>query len=362
MKKLFTLLLTCALLVTFAAAETQSAVAWLLYTPITGWPENISPDGNDNIATKNAVVTGEGTYSISLTYLHPWTSTEGAQRLHIVVDNGQALFPGLYMNVTDVRVDGVSIPVGSIGYGPGYDNGIMDENDSYAVLYDQVFVNQNVGAAGHVTWDGSNLKASVINQEDIPYGGITLEVDFFLSSIQNELPGARPEVSYTWFSNNTAGVAGLSLKDLGIADDWHNIVPVDLTVEGVWSYPMVAADAHQIGTVHVIVTGGQAVVECEYFAGEIYEKSQCVKWFTSLDQLTAGDLASTEGGLSCGEAVSIADDLDGAEVAYLSVNNKVTFRSPVDYQGNFLPRYFRNKPDWKAYREQLMSLMPDTAE
>ena len=363
MKKLLTLLLACALLLTFTAAAAEDATAWLLYTPITGWPENISPDGNDNIATKNATVTGEGTYSISLTYLHPWTSTEGAQRLYIVVDNGQALFSGMYMNVTDVRVDGVSIPVGSIGYGPaGYDNGIMDENDSYAVLYDQVFVNDNLAAANHVTWDGSDLKSSVIDQEDIPYGGITLEVDFFLSSIQNELPGSRPEVSYVWFSNNTAGVAGLSLKDLGIADDWHNVVPVDLTVEGVWSFPMVAADAHQIGVVYVTVTGGQAVVECEYYAGEIYEKSQCVKWFTSLDQLTAGDLASTEGGLSCGEAVSISDDLGGAGVAYLSINNKVTFRSPVDNLGNSLPRYFRNKPEWKAYREQLMTMLPADAE
>lgn len=362
MKKLLPLLLAL-LLATLPALAEDTATAWLLYTPVTGWPENISPEGNSNIAATTATVNGEGYYSIAISYLHPWTSTEGAQRLHIVIDNGQALFPGLYMNVTDVRVDGVSIDVGSVGYGPtGYDNGIVDENDSYAVLYDQVFVNENVAPADHVTWDGSDLKSSVINQSDIPYGGMTLEVDFFLSSIQNELPNLKPAVTAVWYNRNTAGLAGLSLKDLGIANDWHNVVPVDLTAEGTQSFPLVAADAHQIGTAYVTVSGGQVVVECAYYAGEIYEKSQCIKWFTGLDQLTAGDLASTEGGLCSGDAVSIADDLGGANVAFLSVNNKVNFRSPIDNRGNELPRYFRNAPVWVAHREQLMTLLPADAE
>ncbi|MBQ2953030.1 MAG: hypothetical protein IJE07_05680 [Clostridia bacterium] len=361
MKKLSALLLALMLAVMPALAETGTA--WLLYTPITGWPENTSPDGNGNIATTNATITGEGYYTVAITYLHPWTSTEGAQRLHIIIDNGEALFPGMYMNVTDVRVDGVSIPVGSIAYGPaGYDNGIVDENDSYAVLYDQVFVNENVAPAGHVTWDGSDVKASVIDQADILYGGQLLEVDFFLSLMQNELPGSKQEVRAVWYNRNTAGVAGLSLKDLGVADDWHNVVPVDLTVEGVYAYPMVAADAHQIGTAYVTVVGGMVQVDCVYLPGEVYEKSQCIKWFTSLDQLTAGDLASTEGGLGCGVAVSIADDLGGADVAYLSINNKVNFRSPIDNDGNELPRYFRNAPTWVAYREQLLSMLPGAAE
>lgn len=361
MKKLLPLLLALMLAVLPALAET--ATAWLLYTPITGWPENTSPEGNGNIATTNATVTGEGFYSVALNYLHPWTSTEGALRLHVVVDNGQALFPGMYMNVTDVRVDGVSIPVSSVGYGPaGYDNGIMDENDSYAVLYDQIFVNENVAPADHATWDGSPLKASVIEQSDIPYGGMLLEVDFFLSKLQNELPSEEPEITAVWYNSNTAGLAGLSLKDLGIADDWHNVVPVDLTAEGTQTFPLVAADAHHIGSVNVTVSGGQVVVECVYMAGEIYEKSQCIKWFTSADQLTAGDLASIEGGLCSGEAVSIADDLNGASVAFLSVNNKVTFRSPIDNKGNELPRYFRNAPTWVAHREQLESLLPVEAE
>ena len=45
-------------------------------------------------------------------------------------------------------------------------------------------------------------------------------------------------------------------------------------------------------------------------------------------------------------------------MAYLSINNKVSFRSPIDADGNNLPRYFRNTPSWVAYREALQAMIP----
>ena len=371
MKRLLCMLLACALLLTVAAAafpaaaraEDKSATAWLLYTPVTGWPPNDSMDGSVYVTTSNATVTGEGYYTVSLTYTMLFAPAEGAQRLHIVIDNGNALFPGMYMNVTDVRVDGTSIPCDPIGYGPtGYSNGIVDENDSYAVLYDQVFVNNGLAGAGHATWDGSDLQSSVIDPDSIVFGTQTIEVDFFLSAQQNVEPAIPGKIEQVWYNSNTTGVAGLSLADLGIENDWHNIVPVDLTQQGLHAFPLVAADAHQIGTAYVQVDGDNVQVRFVYAAGEVYEKSQCIKWFTSLDALNAAELASTEGGLTDADVISISGDLGGADVAYLSINNKVTFRSPVDRYGNTLPRYFRNAPAWVAYREQLMNLLPGDAE
>lgn len=365
MKKLVSMLLALMLLaavtpgmLTAASAEAPQTNAWLMYTPVTGWPENVTSGGNDNIATSNATITGEGYYTVALTYQHAWVSTEGALRLHIVIDDGNTLFPNMYLHVTDVRVDGVSIDCGSVSYGPGGNTENVGTNDTHAVLYDLVQVNDNSTHANHNTWDGSALQPSVINPDDIPYGGKTLEVDFFLAAQQNVEPPKPGAVKAVWYPNNTASVAGLSLKDLGIANDWHNIVPVDLTQDGVQTFTMVASDARIIGNVFVIVNDGTVSVQCEYMKGMIYEKSQCVKWFTDLSQLTAEELTSIEGGLTCADAVSIQDDLGGAEIAYLSLNNKVTYREPVDIYGRNLPRYWRNHPDWVAYREQLMSVMP----
>ena len=55
--------------------------------------------------------------------------------------------------------------------------------------------------------------------------------------------------------------------------------------------------------------------------------------------------------------MNVATDLGGASVAYLSINNKVSFRSPYDNYGGNLPRYWRNAPVWVAYRESLQTLM-----
>ena len=161
------------------------------------------------------------------------------------------------------------------------------------------------------------------------------------------------------------GLAGLSLKDLGIADDWHNIVPVDLTKTGWQVFTLVGADAHVIGNAFVAVNNGAVSVSFKYAGGPtamIVPHSECIKWFTDLNAITAQELASTEGGLTSADAVNVQTDLGGAEVAYLSINNKVSFRSPIDAEGNNLPRYFRNTPNWVAYREQLKTMLPADAE
>ena len=43
--------------------------------------------------------------------------------------------------------------------------------------------------------------------------------------------------------------------------------------------------------------------------------------------------------------------------AYLSINNKITWRNPVDDFGNSLPDYWKNLPQWKEYRANLMEMI-----
>lgn len=344
-------------------APDKATTAWLYYVPSTWWPANDTPTGNDNVASTTATITGDGHYTVSVTYQHSWTYTNGAQKLQIVVEDGNTLFPDMYLNVTDVRVDGVSIDCGAVGYGSvGYDAGYANADDTYSILFDQWMVDNNSVPWGHETWDASETKPSAMDGSAIPEGGRTLEVDFFLSSVQNVEPAKPGEIKYVYYNSNTVGVAGLSLKDLGIADDWHNIVPVDLTATGWQRFTLVGADAHEIGDAYVCVNNGVVTVQFEYVDGEVYEHSQCVKWFTDLNAITAEELASIEGGKTGADPVNIQNDLGGASVAYLSINNKVTFRSPVDRYGNTLPRYWRNAPVWVAYREQLMTMIPADAE
>ncbi len=333
-------------------AKVEGVKARLYYSAGGYWPATDGQWGTSDAIT----VTGEGHYTVNAYFTDQggWTpSGNGAEKLCIIIEDGEAAVGNLYMGITDVRVDGKSIEVGSVGCGPtGYDNaGVFDSDDTYAILYDKWMVD-NQGTAtpwGHDTWNGAEGTVAAINPDDL-VNVTKVEVDFFLTAQQNIIPSAEKEER--WFSRNTVGVAGLNLKDLGIGEDWHNVIPVDTSKTGWQVFTLVSADAHVIGTAFVAVNNGAVTVECDYAFGEIYEHSQCIKWFKSLDEITADALSSTEGGIACGEAVN----LDG--ICFLSINNKVSWRDPVTDDGATLPRYWRNAGEWPAYREKLMELIP----
>lgn len=336
--------------------------ARLYFSDYGWWPVTDGVTGQSTEVT----ITGDGHYTLSTEWLpQSWGTPSGGyegsvngMKLQLIVDDGgnggDTVMAGKYLGIADVRVNGVSIPVGNVAYGPtGYDSSYFDSNDGYAILWDDWMVSNQPGTLpwGHHTWDGSEGTTDAIDLTTV--GTIhTVEVDFFVTSQVGVVPSTE-ETTETWFPRNTVGVAGLSLKDLGIADDWHNIVPVDVSKTGWQVFTLVGADAHIIGNAYVAVNNGAITVTCEYAHGMLYEESQCIKWFTSLDEITAEALTSIEGGIACGEAVTL-----DADIAYLSINNKVTWRSPINAEGATLPRYWRNTPSWESYRESLKELIP----
>ena len=246
-------------------------------------------------------------------------------------------------------------------------SGGMDTARSSNMLYAPLPMLVFDVATGEILWcndmftDLTGLKdvtdnVSAINPDDIK-NGMTIDVDFFITSTAGKEPAKDTSSDPIWFPNNTASLAGLTLKDLGIVDDWHAIVPVDLSKTGWQTFPLLAANFKQVGTAYVAVNNGSVTVTCEYNGFYVFEKSQCIKWFTSLDQISKAKLVDISNGLDCGSVVSIADDLGGAQMAYLSINNKITWRNPVDDFGNSLPDYWKNLPQWKEYRANLMEMI-----
>ncbi len=332
------------------------------------WPELNGTLGDSTAAT----LTGEGHYTVQGYFLDQggWkpSGDNGLQKLLLIVDSpAGSTVDGMYLGISDLRVNGNSVGLGSVAYGPtGYGSGTpFGPEDNYAVLYDQWMIDDkgpDVLPWGHETWDGSSATTDAANPDDFKGSVWNIEIDFFMTATQGVVPEKPTGPSYTWFAKNTVGVAGLSLSDLGIADDWHNIVPVDLTKTAYYTYTLVGADAHVIGTAVVAVNNGNVSVHFDYARGEIYEKSQCIKWFTSLDDITAEALTSIDGGLTDTDVVNVDTDLGGAKLAYLSINNKVTWRAPVTNDGQFLVRYFHSNTNWKNYRAELMALIDSLSE
>lgn len=173
-------------------------------------------------------------------------------------------------------------------------------------------------------------------------------------------PVIEPEKpKYTWYPNNTVGLVGLSLRDSypDLTDKWYNVVPVDLTQNGVQTFRLVASNLFYIGQAAVIVDGDNVTVQYALADGHGYVKDECVRWFTSVDAITTDFLNAPESDLAFGQTISRSKDLNGQDVALLFICNHVTYRQPYTNSGVNLTRYWPNLDEWKAYREDLNALM-----
>ena len=190
-----------------------------------------------------------------------------------------------------------------------------------------------------------------------------------------------------WVSTGFFGVGYEVSQITGRSGRSDNVIPVDLTQDGTMVYPLATDSGVIVGLVWTTVEDGTLVVDGRLKDGEIYRSgSTSVYVYTSRAQL------SGSGALKCeaGDVIDIAEDLDGAAAALVSVSGKVSYHKNVgsgkvpmidpdtlepvyedvlDKDGkptgkkvrvyeciNYtLQDYWKNAPKWKAYR---LSLKP----
>lgn len=347
----------------------NATTASLFYWAGGWWPVT---DGSWGTSTETTIK-GEGNYSVKAYFTDQggWTpSGNGAVKLLLVVDDGKngegTIMDGMYLGVSDVRVNGNSINVGNAAYGPtGYDGfandfQIFDSNDGYTILFDDWQSSQGSLPWGHETWDGSEGTPSVINPDDLTNVS-NIEVDFFVTDEQGELP-EPPSYDYQWYPNNTMGVAGISLRDKGITNKWYNVCPVDLTTNGIYKIPLVASNMFIIGDAIVTVENGNVTVDYETAwasPGNMTISSECVKWFASLEDVTDEFCQNPQSDIAFGDTVSAADL---GNTGYLFICNRVTYCQPIADNGIFLPSYFHNNQNWKDYRAALEAMVAEIGE
>lgn len=350
----------------------NATTASIFYLGGGWWPLTDGKLGTSDPVT----ISGEGEYTVEAHFLDQggWTpSANGAKKLMLVVDNGAngqgSIMDGMYLGISDVRINGTSINAGNAAYGPtGYDGfhndyQMFDSKDGYSILFDEWMSENQPGLPwGHETWDGKEGTIDVINPDDLANVG-KVEIDFFVTDEQGKLPEPwAPEWEYKWYPDNTMGVAGISLRDKGITDKWYNVVPVDLTTNGIYEIPMVASNMFQIGIASVAVQDGQATVTYETsFAspGRIVTGDECVAWFGSIDEITDEFCDAPTSEIAFGEAVDVSAFGD---VGYLFICNGVTYSQPVTNNGVSLPKYLPKEKQWVDYRAALEALMAPAAE
>ena len=180
----------------------------------------------------------------------------------------------------------------------------------------------------------------------------------FVLNYMNLIEGeADPEP--VWFPHNTVCLAGIELREKfpGLTQKWYNVVPIDLTRDAVYTYDLVASNMYYIGKAYVTVENGNVTVDYAYYGRMGYvnnvPESECIAWFGSVDEITTDFLENPQSNCSFGEAVSIADRLNGQDTAILFICNRTTY-CPNQYSGNVgLTRYWKDA----SYANGLMRML-----
>lgn len=168
----------------------------------------------------------------------------------------------------------------------------------------------------------------------------------------------------TWYPNNTVGVAGFSLRERfpELTDKWYNVVPVDLTQDGVQSFRLVASNMFYIGQADVTVKGDEVTVTYQLDRGNREIKGEVLRWFTSWEDITTDYLNEPTGDVAFGQTISRRGDLGGQDVALLLICNRVSYHQPYYADGTSLVRYYPTNPDWVDYRAALQPLLDTVPE
>lgn len=342
--------------------------AWIQFADSDWWPSHNDAESGNGVDLTKAVVTGQGNYTVGYNFNKDWNGgvgAVGAQRFMIIVQDGFAKLPNYFMQVTAIRADGQDIPlVGNHGFGQvGYDTDFgADADDAYAILYDQWMIENQAGAIpeGHTVWNGGAGTAAAIDPNSFTGQG-NIEVDFIITDAAGEQPEIPLlEYDFSYYPNNTMGVAGYSLRDdLGIGNKWYNVVPVNLTKNGIYKIPLVASNMYIIGDAIVTVDGGKVTVTYETVyatPGSMKVTERCVKWFKSIDEISEDFINDPKSDIGFGDAVATAEL---GNMAYLFILNNVDYRLPITINGNYLARYNHKHIMWEAYRAELDAMVAE---
>ncbi len=148
--------------------------AYIMYAD-SAWAQQYWLDGNDygGVTAKNAKVTGAGDYTVGLDF----TTTEAGKASGIAfsalgIKHGESLFPGMFIKINEIRVNGAAIE-----YGKGYTS--SDDGLETRMNLMNEWVSELPADAR--SWDGSVEGASpIVIAKELLAEVETIEIDFTL--------------------------------------------------------------------------------------------------------------------------------------------------------------------------------------
>jgi hypothetical protein len=119
--------------------------------------------------------------------------------------------------------------------------------------------------------------------------------------------------------NNTISAFGPCTRDLIGGKEWARVTPIDLSVEGTFTYPLIASNVYNVGTATVTISNGTFTVTYKLNSKDIKVNSESLVCYANLEALRTG--AGTA--IAFGAPVTIGEDTK----VILAVNLKADYNA-----------------------------------
>ena len=289
---------------------------------------------------------GNGSWFINPVYMSPYTITAIYRVTNTVTDHVTASYSIIYIppeGLPKHLIKTVEIPV---VHEPGpwtimteatcLTPGIKTANCTYCkvemkeeipVLSGGLSQSRHVAGEWVITKPPTN-KTTGTQEKTCTLCGITLETK------------TVPILSETW-PNNTACSLGLRFRDEApdLTDKWYMYTPVDLTQDGVQTFPLIASNVHIIGTVLVTVEDGKVTVAYKLDTKKIKVKEEFLTFFPDLESVkTVEPDELKEQGFVFGEHIHVAEQLHGANSVLMFLRLVIDY----DIYADGVKRYYES--------------------
>ena len=116
----------------------------------------------------------------------------------------------------------------------------------------------------------------------------------------------RKKVPYAiMMYNNTICSLGPCTRDLIGGDDWYRVTPLDLSVEGSFTYPLIATNKFTVGTMTVTISNGTMTVTYKLNSNQFNVRSEALVFYSNLEALRKPTTENTYS-FSFGQPIDIA--------------------------------------------------------
>jgi hypothetical protein len=173
------------------------------------------------------------------------------------------------------------------------------------------------------------------------------------------------QMDNSYYPRNTVSSMGPHFREVtpNLTKLWYMFTPIDLSIQGRQSFPLVASNIFEVGQVHVDVNMDTVVVTYEMCFEDKpnYTTERLSDFLTFYNAYTDISIVEPEempgpSHYAFGQPFSILNHLGGDTNVIMFVRNRITYYEFPAPKSAYI-RYWRNKPEYKSRIEGMLQMM-----